>query len=167
MNSDLIIYLIPILISLIAVYISYKAFKRTVLAEKPVVAGNYTRGNSYVIHIQDYTPNNNLRIDKVYYRQVNKYRWIELLFNQKHLREQKPPVVEVLVDIGGNLLNLEGTFKIKTNLSVTLYNYINSMFQSKTRWYKIHKLFPNIRYSILEYKCKKQYERYSNYSTFI
>ena len=127
------------LVSLFAVFISYKAFKRPEKISAPKLAGRYTRGKHFILHIQDYSPNKNLRIDKVYYKPINGFRYSEITFDENRLPNQVPPVIEVLIT--ENVVFNTGTIKVQTSVT-NLYEYQYAILDTRIiKWYDLLKRF--------------------------
>ncbi|OGU48677.1 MAG: hypothetical protein A2000_10500 [Ignavibacteria bacterium GWB2_36_8] len=149
--------LLALVVSIAAIYISYRAYKRTEIISKPVIAGRYTRGKSFVLHIEDYSPNRNLRIDSVYFKPLNKYKYYKIEFGTNNLHTQNPPVIEVLID--DEFVWNTGVIKVETSVT-TLYEYVNSLFEeADNKWYRIIR---NFRYKRLLKKYNTQFQNRLN-----
>lgn len=110
------ISLIAIIISILSFIKAWKSGKKADNIFIPRIAGQYTRGNNYILHIQDFSASKNLRIDKVMIKPKNKWKYFQIDFSENRLPNQVPPVVELLVT--DEYLLDKWKFKIYTNYKV-------------------------------------------------
>jgi len=150
--------LLAFILSGIAIYLSYRANKKTERISKPKITSRTMENNKFVIHIEDYSTGKNLRIDEVYFKYFNKNKYIKINFSRKWFPSQSPPAIEVIVN--ENVWWNTGKVKIKTNYG-KLYEYVDSFFQ-KSEVIKKYNLIKLLRYK----HHKKKYDAQYRYPMF-
>ena len=113
---------LALLVSIIAIVISYKAIKKTEKISKPKLLGILNDNNRYIISLKDYSLNKNLRIDNVYFKPIDRLTYMNPGFSENRIPVEEQPVIELFITtklvsgIGNNV----GIVKIKTNFT-TVY----------------------------------------------
>ncbi len=125
------IALFALLISILAIIISWLSFKRSGKISIPKVVGESTRGKNYILHIQDFSSSKNLRIDKVFVKRKNKLGYKRINFDEHRLSDQVPPIVELLLpeEIGDFI------YKIILETNYKKIKYATVGFLEEPKWY--------------------------------
>jgi hypothetical protein len=117
--------LLALFASAIAIYISYKAYKKTERVSHPKVFQREIHSDKYYIYIADYSVGKNLNVEYVLYKGFNKHKYFEVNFNQEYLAEYNPPKVKL--KIKGEVGESIGKLRIETNYG-KLYEYVNPLY---------------------------------------
>ncbi|MGA7722979.1 MAG: hypothetical protein WCA84_17565 [Ignavibacteriaceae bacterium] len=147
---------IPLLFLVIAacsLFFNIYQLKKSRIISSPKIVGRYNNDNRFTLHVEDYSINKNLRIDKVLYKPFDKHKYFEINFDVNNLNKQTPPVVQVLID--DKLWWSTGKIKVQTNYGI-LYEYVNDMFATGTM--KKYQIIKRIKYGYHKKKYDSQYK---------